>query len=56
MRDFQENRAVNVPKKVLLGVVAVIALFVLMFVLGGILEDCDKSKNYVVKYNQIVYV
>ena len=50
MKDFQESRAVNVPKKVLLGVVAIIALFVTLFVLSGAMEDCDKSKNYVCQY------
>ena len=49
MKDF-ESKAVNVPKKVLWGVVSIIALFVVLFVVGGVMEDCDKSKNYVCQY------
>ena len=49
MKDF-EGKAVNVPKKVLLGVVAIITLFVMSFVISGVMEDCDKSKNYVCQY------
>ena len=44
------NSPVNVSKKVLLGVVAIIALFIVLFVAGGIFEDCDKSKNYVCQF------
>lgn len=47
---MRENQAINVPKKVLWGVLAVFALFVLLFVLGGVIEDCDKSKNYVCQF------
>jgi regulator of protease activity HflC (stomatin/prohibitin superfamily) len=47
---MKENQAINVPKKVLWGVLAVFALFVLLFVLGGVIEDCDKSKNYVCQF------
>lgn len=47
---MKENQALNVPKKVLWGVLAVFALFVLLFVLGGVIEDCDKSKNYVCQF------
>lgn len=50
MKDFQESRVINVPKKVLMGVVAIIALFVTLFVFSGIMEDCDKSKNYVCQF------
>lgn len=49
MKEFQ-NSPVNVPKKVLMGIVAIVALFVTLFVLSGIMEDCDKSKNYVCQY------
>ena len=49
MKDF-ESKAVNVPKKVLWGFVSIIALFVVLFVVGGVMEDCDKSKNYVCQY------
>ena len=47
---MRENQAINVPKKVLWGVLAVFALFVVLFVLGGVVEDCDKSKNYVCQF------
>ena len=47
---MKENQAINVPKKVLWGVLAVFALFVVLFVLGGVVEDCDKSKNYVCQF------
>lgn len=33
-----------------MGIVAIVALFVTLFVLSGIMEDCDKSKNYVCQY------
>lgn len=49
MKEFQ-NSPVNVPKKVLMGIVAIAALFITLFVLSGIMEDCDKSKNYVCQY------
>ena len=49
MKNF-ESKAVNVPKKVLWGFVSIIALFVVLFVVGGVMEDCDKSKNYVCQY------
>ena len=49
MKEIQ-NSPVNVPKKVLMGIVAIVALFVTLFVLSGIMEDCDKSKNYVCQY------
>ena len=47
---MKENQALNVPKKVLWGVLAVFVVFVLLFVLGGVVEDCDKSKNYVCQF------
>jgi hypothetical protein len=47
---MKENQAINVPKKVLWGVLAFFALFVVLFVLGGVFEDCDKSKNYVCQF------
>ena len=47
---MRESQAINVPKKALLGIVALIVLFVLGFVIGGVMEDCDKSKNYVCQY------
>ena len=49
---MKENQIspVNVSKKVLMGIVAIVSLFVLSFVLSGIMEDCDKSKNYVCQY------
>lgn len=49
MREIQ-NSPINVSKKVLFGVVGIISFFVLMFVIGGLAEDCDKSKNYVCQY------
>lgn len=49
MKEIQ-NSPVNVPKKVLMGIVAIAALFITLFVLSGIMEDCDKSKNYVCQY------
>ena len=49
MREFQ-NSPINVSKKILFGVVAIVSFFVLMFVIGGLAEDCDKSKNYVCQY------
>jgi regulator of protease activity HflC (stomatin/prohibitin superfamily) len=49
MKEIQ-NSPINVSKKVLMGVVAIVSLFVLSFVLSGIMEDCDKSKNYVCQY------
>ena len=33
-----------------MGIVAIAALFITLFVLSGIMEDCDKSKNYVCQY------
>ena len=33
-----------------MGIVAIVALFITLFVLSGIMEDCDKSKNYVCQY------
>ena len=47
---MRETGALNVSKKVILGVVAFVTLFVLLFVVGGIFEDCDKSKNYVCQH------
>jgi regulator of protease activity HflC (stomatin/prohibitin superfamily) len=49
---MKENQIspVNVSKKVLMGIVAIVSLFVLSFILSGIMEDCDKSKNYVCQY------
>ena len=49
MREFK-NSPINVSKKILFGVVAIVSFFVLMFVIGGLAEDCDKSKNYVCQY------
>ncbi len=49
MREIQ-NSPINVSKKVLFGIVGIISFFVLMFVIGGLAEDCDKSKNYVCQY------
>ena len=49
MKEIQ-NSPINVSKKVLMGIVAIVSLFVLSFVLSGIMEDCDKSKNYVCQY------
>lgn len=49
MKEIQ-NSPINVSKKVLMGIVAIVSLFVLSFILGGIMEDCDKSKNYVCQY------
>ena len=49
MKEFQ-NSPINVSKKILFGVVAIVSFFVLMFVIGGLAEDCDKSKNYVCQY------
>ena len=49
MKEFQ-NSPINVSKKVLFGIVAIVSFFVLMFVIGGLAEDCDKSKNYVCQY------
>ena len=46
MKEFQ-NSPINVSKKILFGIVAIVSFFVLMFVIGGLAEDCDKSKNYV---------
>ena len=39
MKEIQ-NSPVNVPKKVLMGIVAIAALFITLFVLSGIMEDC----------------
>ena len=47
---MRESNALNVPKKVLLGIVAIIALFVVLFIAGGVFEDCDRSKNYVCQF------
>jgi regulator of protease activity HflC (stomatin/prohibitin superfamily) len=49
---MKENQIspVNVSKKVLMGIVAIVSLFVLSFVLSGVMEDCDKSKNYVCQF------
>ena len=49
MREIQ-NSPINVSKKILFGIVAIVSLFVLMFVVSGIVEDCDKSKNYVCQF------
>ena len=49
MKEF-ESRAVTVPKKVLWGVISLVALFVVLFVGAGVMEDCDKSKNYVCQF------
>ena len=48
MKDFEN--AVTVPKKVLWGVISLVALFVVLFVGAGVMEDCDKSKNYVCQF------
>jgi hypothetical protein len=48
MKDFEN--AVTVPKKVLWGVVSLVALFVVLFLGAGVMEDCDKSKNYVCQF------
>jgi hypothetical protein len=47
---MRESNALNVPKKGLLGIVAIIALFVVLFIAGGVFEDCDRSKNYVCQF------
>jgi regulator of protease activity HflC (stomatin/prohibitin superfamily) len=47
---MKETGVVNVSKKIILGIASFVTLFVLFFVVGGIFEDCDKSKNYVCQY------
>lgn len=47
---MRESNALNVPKKGLLGIVAIVALFVVLFIAGGVFEDCDRSKNYVCQF------
>lgn len=49
MKEIQ-NSPINVSKKVLMGIVAIVSLFVLSFVISGVMEDCDKSMNYVCQY------
>jgi ribosomal protein S11 len=49
MREIQ-NSPVNVSKKMLWGIVSIIALVVVLFVGAGVMEDCDKSMNYVCQF------
>lgn len=44
------EQGVSISKKTILGVLIVFLVVILLFTLGGIFEDCDKSKIYVNQY------